>query len=333
MRVLVLGGTAFIGPAVVHALAESGHEVALFHRGKTRCDFPFDVLEFLGDRAALEDHAGDLRDFTPDAVVDMMLLTEDDAKRLLEVFRGVAGRVVAVSSMDVYRAYGVLNGKEPGGPDPAPLTEDAPLRTVLYPYRGMSERLRDYDKILVERVILGDGDLPGAVLRLPMVYGPRDYQHRLYPYLKRMDDGRPAVILSDALASWTTTRAYVEDAGRAVALAAEHPAALGRVYNVGEAAPLTELEWAQRIAAAADWEGRFHVAAESALPESLRPGMNTAQSLAADTSRIRDELGYSEVVEHEEGLRRTVEWERANPPKANPTAFDYAAEDAVLGGA
>ena len=67
------------------------------------------------------------------------------------------------------------------------------------------------------------------------------------------------------------------------------------------------------------------------LPESLLPGHNTDQHLLTDTARIQEELGYEEVVSREEGLRRTVAWERANPPEQfDPKAFDYEAEDAVL---
>jgi len=49
-----------------------------------------------------------------------------------------------------------------------------------------------------------------------------------------------------------------------------------------------------------------------------------------DSTRIRTELGYRERVPIDEGIRRTVEWERANPPgEFNPYVFDYAAEDAA----
>lgn len=68
-----------------------------------------------------------------------------------------------------------------------------------------------YDKILVERAVMGDADPVGTILRLPMVYGPGDPQHRLFQYLKRMDDRRPAILMDEGAAGWRWSRGYVEN--------------------------------------------------------------------------------------------------------------------------
>jgi hypothetical protein len=57
---------------------------------------------------------------------------------------------------------------------------------------------------------------------------------------------------------------------------------------------------------------------------------NTAQHVVASSGRIRKELGYRELLPCDEAIRRTIEWERANPPDAPLAQFDYAAEDAAL---
>ena len=90
----------------------------------------------------------------------MIAYTEADALGLVETFRGLARRTVVISSADVYRAYGRFLGLEPGPIEPTPLTEEAPLRTALFPYRkqaqGPDDFFHDYDKIPVERAVLGD---------------------------------------------------------------------------------------------------------------------------------------------------------------------------------
>jgi nucleoside-diphosphate-sugar epimerase len=338
MHVLVLGGTRFIGPDVVRYLVADGHAVTIFHRGQTETDVPPDVRHLHGDRTGLAGYRDDFAHLAPDTVIDMRPLGEADARAVMATFRDIAGRVVAISSADVYRAFGRLLGTEPGPPDPIPLTENAPLREQLFPYRGEQPRaaddpqraMDDYDKILVERVVRGDPTLPGTILRLPMVYGPRDDQHRFWPYLKRMGDGRPAIILGEDAARWRACRSYVENVAAAIARAATDRRAAGRAYNVAEPQIPTEVELVRELAAAASWRGKVVVVPPENLPPSLAAGGDVSQDLVLDTSRIRHELGYAEPVPRATAILRTIAWEREHPPPADPASFDYAAEDALL---
>jgi nucleoside-diphosphate-sugar epimerase len=333
MRVVVIGGTRFIGPLVVRRLSRMGHEVTVFHRGQTESDELPEVPHVHGDRQRLPDFSATFKQHAPDVVLDMLPMSEQDAQLVMAAFRGVARRVVAISSMDVYRAFARFNRFESGALEPVPFGEDAPLRERLYPYRDKIERLHDYEKILVERVVMSDANLPGTVLRLPFVYGPQDNQHRLFGYLKRMDDHRPAIILDDGIAPWRSTRGYVENVAAAIVLAATDQRAAGRIYNVGDAAPLSELEWVQAVGRAAGWTGHVTVVPRDRFPQHLAwwEGAETNQDVVADTTRIRTELGYTEPVGPDEALRCTVDCERANPPgDAGRDPFDYAAEDEVL---
>jgi nucleoside-diphosphate-sugar epimerase len=329
MKVLIVGGTNFIGPYVVRRLAEAGHEVLVFHRGRTEASLPNGVGCVVGDRQNLGDFADEFRRFAPEVVLDMIPMNEVDARGLVGAFKGIARRIVAISSQDVYRAYDRVIRRDPGPPDSIPLTENAPLREKLYPYER--EGVEDYEKILVETVVMGDPDLPGTVLRLPAVYGPGDYQHRLFEYVRRMDDGRPAIMLGEGMASWRWTHGYVQNVALGIAFAVTDERAAGRVYNVGEADPPPWAGWVREIRRAAEWDGEVVVVPENLLPKHLDWGLDTKQHWVADTIRIRRELGYRETVPRDEALRRTVEWERAHPPeKVDPTSFDYAAEDAAL---
>jgi nucleoside-diphosphate-sugar epimerase len=336
MRVLVIGGTGFIGAPTVRRLVEAGTEVILFHRGGRG------PSEIAGDRRRLQDFASQLRAARPDAVLDTILANERGASALMEVFRGFTRRVVALSSGDVYRAAGVLHGTEPGEPDNTMIDEDAPLRTRLHPYPAeIVMRLHevmpwletDYDKIPAERVVMNDAELPGTVLRLPMVYGPGDPLHRFHAIVKRVDDGRRVIALSESVAQWRGLRGYVDNIASAIALAVSDDRATGRIYNVAEPDNFSELEWTRRIAAAAGFTGSVVVLRDDRAPAHLKPPGNYRQHWAVASSRIREELGYREHASLEEGLRQTIEWERANPPaQIDPAQFDYDAEDAALAG-
>jgi len=345
MKVLVIGGTGFVGPHVVRRLCRLGCEVAVFHRGRTEAELPPGVRHILcssgvlGDRRYLADFADELRGFAPDIVLDMIPTSESDARIVLNLFRDQARRIVAISSQDVYWAYGALIGIENGPVESTPLAEDAALRKRHFPYRTDPPRkpddpsrwMDDYEKIHVERTVLGDPELRGTILRLPMVYGPNDRQHRMFEYLRRMEDGRPAIILEQGLAGWRWTRGYVENVAAAVALAVTSERAAGRVYNVGEREALPLIDWVREIGRAAHWTGDVIAAPRDLLPDKLREVMNTDHDLMTDSTRIREELGYEESVPRDIAIARTVAWERGHPPEGTAdTSPDYATEDAVL---
>jgi nucleoside-diphosphate-sugar epimerase len=336
MKILLIGGTGFIGPFVVQHLQQSGHEITVFHRGNR--SVPAGVQQIIGDRNRLPEYREQFAREEFDTVIDFVLSSGPQATQLLDTFRGIAGRVIALSSMDVYRAWGVFYGFETGLQE-LPLNEDSAVRTKHIPYPPeVLKRVQviypwvneDYEKILVERAVLGDRDLSGTVLRLPMIYGPGDPVHRFHPVLKRMDDGRRQIIFADDVAALRTPRGYVEDVGVAVALAATSPQAAGRIYNVNEADCFGELDWARKIAAAVNWEGEFVVLPHDRTPKHLLWPGNTAQHVVASSERVRRELGYRETLPREEAIRRTIAWERANPPAQPLSVFDYAAEDAAL---
>ncbi|GCE09956.1 NAD-dependent epimerase/dehydratase family protein [Dictyobacter aurantiacus] len=339
MRVLIIGGTRFMGPYVVEKLSEAGHELSIFHRGKTKTKLPDGVKELLGDRDRLSEYAGELRQLAPEVVLDMMVATEQHARDLMVTFTGAARRIVVVSSQDVYRAFGRVNRKEDGDVDPAPITEESPLRKNLYPYRGEMLRtdddpqrwMDDYDKILAERVIMSHPELPSTILRLPAVYGPHDPQHRMFLYLKRMLDGRQSILLEEGEARWRWTHGYVENVADAIALAVTSEQTAGRIYNVGESFALSVAERIEHIAKVIKWQGRIVILPAECVPEKLRWGINTAQDVVANTSRIRQELGYSERIDVDEAFRRTIAWEREHfPVKVDSDQFDYATEDKAL---
>lgn len=242
MRVLVLGGTKFIGPHIVRELDAGGHEVTVFHRGDHEADLPELVQHVHGDLSALDERTEQLRRLAPDVVLDMIPFRAEEGRRI-GAFAGVARRAVVVSSADVYRAFGRLWRTEPGPPDPLPLTEDSPLREQL------SNEGADYDKVGVEREA-AHVSMPVAIVRLPAVHGPGDAQHRLYPYVKRMDDGRPAILLDDGLAGWRWVRGYAE--------VVEPRVALGRT-----------IEWERANPPAHDSSDPFDYAAEDATLLSL----------------------------------------------------------------
>ena len=285
MRVLVIGGTRFIGAHTVRRLHDAGAEVTVFHRGRSANPIlPADiehVLDAGADYPITGLPAPLLRD--GDIVVHMVAMGEADAGAAVSAFRGRAGRLVLVSSCDVYRAYGRLTKAQPGPPDPVPLTEDAPLRSALYPYRGMEAQLgafaHDYDKVLAERAVRGAAGLDWSVLRLPKVYGPED-------------NGDLATVYDfAAVPEWRWTHGHVDNVAAAIALAATHPKASNAIFNVGERRTPTMGERLARLPARVGEE------------PTLAP-FDFTQHLVLDTDRIRRRLGHADVVDEEAAMAK-----------------------------
>lgn len=332
MRVLIIGGTAFIGPHVVRSLVASGHEVTIFHRGEHEPELPRGVRHVHSASAAFPvlSFPAELVAWKPDVVLHMVAMGERDAEAVVRAFKGVARRLVVPSSGDVYGAYGVLIGSEAEAAQSGWLREDSPLRKNLYPYRktakGPDDWVYHYDKILVERVVMADAELSGTILRLPAVYGPGDSSHRFFPHLKRMDDRRPAILLDEDQARWHWSHGYVENVAAAITLAVTDDRASGRIYNVGEESIPTTGERVRMLAELLGWAGKIVTLPRASLPLHLRDAYHYSQDLAYDTSRIRSELGYREIVSVDEGLLRTIAWLRAHPPGFDAAQYDYAAE-------
>jgi nucleoside-diphosphate-sugar epimerase len=287
VRVLVIGGTRFIGPRVVPRLVSDGHEVGVFYRGLHDAPLPESVRRFTSSGAAMPVTMipDELRAYEPDVVLHMIAMGVRDAEAAREAFAGVAQRIVAVSSGDVYRAYGVFRGCETGGIEPMPLSESSPLRSTLYPYRAADTPVDAleyyYDKILMEREICADPRLPATILRLPKVYGPGDNGNLATVYGFRDHPG------------WHWTHGYVENVAAAIALAIVDERAAGQTYNVGEAFTPSV---AQRLAY---------------LPPNpdvatIHEAANFAQDIVYDTSRIRRELGYEEEIAERDAMYRVA---------------------------
>ncbi|MEO0563737.1 MAG: NAD-dependent epimerase/dehydratase family protein, partial [Chloroflexota bacterium] len=320
------------GRRAVIELVEGGHKVTVFHRGVTNNPLPDEVEHIHGDMENIDEFEEQFTELAPEVVVHMRLMEQGESTQMMRLFRDIADRVVVASSADVYRAWGRLLNTEPGTPEPLPLSEISPLREQRYPYRNNVNKdwRYYYDKIHVEQVAMKMRKPPASVLRMPMVYGEYDYQRRVAGYLQRMLDGREFILLDERVANWKAPRAYVDNIAHALALITTNEAAEGRIYHLAEPheAALTESEWVYAIGRAAGWGGRVLALPPDKLPRHRR--MDThAQSITLDSSRIRGELDFNEIVPFEEGVRRTVAWDREHViPKMDPV--DYSGEDKVI---
>jgi nucleoside-diphosphate-sugar epimerase len=260
----------------------------------------------VGDRREPTALAAAIAEYMPEVLVDMLGYTERDATTLAGALPPRLGRLVVVSSGDVYATYGAFLGHEAPPATDGPMEEQGALRSHLYPYREQADSAEDfrhdYDKVLVERTLKELAPVPVTIVRLPMVYGPGDPQRRVQAEVTRLRTHSGDRIVNAAEGAWRCTRGFVEDVAEAIVLAGLAPGAAGQTYNAGEPDALSEREWLELIGRAAGCPGS--VLSDPAVPPSLP--MDWSVPLVTSTRRIREQLGYSEAVGREEGVRRTV---------------------------
>lgn len=334
MKILIIGGTRFIGRATALKLFQDGHDIAVLNRGKTTPDLPDSISFIKGDRDRLEDVREAILDFAPEVVLHNVVIHKDHILDLQTIVAGVTKRIVLTSSIDVYKSYGLLTGIEKGPVITGVQGEDGPLRDVLYPYRkdvpDANHPLYVYDKIPAEQATLGHGEIEGVVLRLPMVFGPRDWQYRLFDKVKPMIDGRKSIVESEEVAAWRTSYAYVDNVAGALALACVKPEAAGQIYNVSDGIYSTE-DLCDKVKAELNWPGEYLKRPLNELPESFSPGFETAQHLLFSDAKIRRELSYSPTVSMDEALKQTIKWLRENPPEnMDEELVQYTQQDEAL---
>ncbi len=321
MRVTVLGGTRFIGRAIVEELAGAGHLVTVVHRGDNEpADLPASTHVHLA-RSEWNQHAEVLAQADPEAVIDCLAMSGDDARAAIAVIPA-STHVVVLSSQDVYRAFASLNAAR--DTDAVPVDETSPLREDRFPYRGDTPELEHYSKRDVEDEYCARGAI---VLRLPATYGEHDTRRRREEFiLRRVRSRRRWIPVGGGGFLWT--RGWVRDIARGARLAAEQPEHAGEVFNLGEERSWSVRLWAERILEAAQSDAELVEVADEALPAdmSLTSG-RLSQHVLVSTAKARSALGYTDS-DPMTALRSSVGWHLQHPPDGAGT--DFSADDAAL---
>ncbi|MBA8792867.1 nucleoside-diphosphate-sugar epimerase [Friedmanniella endophytica] len=189
MRLLVLGGTGFIGRAVVEAALSAGHEVTTFNRGVSDTDV-MGVQVIRGDRGDAESIAALVRSGPWSVVIDCSGYVPRNVLAVTRALEPVAGHLVFMSSVSAYAGWPVapldeasplLEAPADAGPDFGTDTEDGPTR---YGYQKAG------CEAAVHEVF---GPSRSTVLRPGVVLGPREYVGRLVWWLNRVATGKRVI--------------------------------------------------------------------------------------------------------------------------------------------
>ena len=321
MRILVIGGTQFMGREIVQRLIQRGHDVSILHR-RDQHDLGPEVRNLQADRGDLAKVSDLLRRGRFEAVFDLAYdwqngTPADHVEAAARSCGDLLQRYVFMSSVAVYEPGLDRHESDPLAPD------DSPNPYVQH-------------KVTAERMLFRmhqETGFPAATFRPPFVHGPRQPFNREQFFWDRLLDRRP-IILPDGgtgVISW----AYVSDVAEACVRAIAVPAAAGEAFNIGHVERTTQRTFVEMLARVAGVEATLVPVARDTIAAA---GGQFAGSRDLYFGEYLDLPPYSVNVDKarrvldvtptplEAAFKAGFDWYQSQPRR--PT--DYALEDRLL---
>ncbi|MEH2070915.1 MAG: NAD-dependent epimerase/dehydratase family protein [Nostoc sp.] len=208
MRILIMGGTRFIGVYLTQLLVEQGHEVVLFNRGNRPTPSLQGVGQIIGDRTDTTQLKAKLSQENFDAIFDNNGRELSDTQPLVEIFQDRVQHFVYMSSAGVYLKSDQLPHVEGDAVDPK------------------SRHLGKHET----EAYLSQLGLPFTSIRPTYIYGPRNYNDLESWFFDRIVRDRPIPIPGNGL--HITQLGHVKDLAKAMTQVLGNQQALRQIYNI-----------------------------------------------------------------------------------------------------
>lgn len=308
MRILMMGGTRFIGVYLTKALLELGHDVVLFNRGNNIA--PAKVTQIRGDRKDPAQLKDKLSGESFDAIFDNNGRELSDTQPLVDIFNGKVKHFVYVSSAGVYLKSEQMPHKE-GDPIDPDSRHKGKHHTESY---------------------LANSGIPWTSVRPVYIYGPQNYNDLEAWFFDRIVRNRPIPIPGNG--KYITQFGHIQDLAEAMASVLDNKTAIGKIYNISGERYITfdGLAYACAEAAGKSWEeielvhyepSRFDFGKQKAFP--LRK-----QHFFADINQAKTDLAWKPRYDLTLGLKDSF----VNDYLAfgrGQSKLDFTLDDEILG--
>lgn len=321
MRILVIGGTLFIGKHLVPALTKAGHDVTVLHRKPTH-DFGKKVVNLKADRNDLEQMNAALCGKSFDVVFDNAYDWErgtpaDAVEGAARILNGNVGRYIFMSSV---AAYGDGLNHHEGDALAADSHPDRYIRNKAQSERALFRLHQRFGT-------------PVVTIRPPYIYGPGNPIYREQFFWDRLRDKRPLILPGDGRRLMQFV--YVKDVVAACLRLMDAPNVHGHAFNIANPRPLTQAEVVESFASAAGKmtnvvripRERIARAGGHPMGPQLYFGMYfDLPPITTIISKAQRVLGFKPTG-FDAGLRETYKWYLRHHSKPK---VDYAFENALL---
>ena len=315
MKILIIGGTRFLGYHIARKLLDDGHEVTLFNRGLSSHDLGQRVKQIQGDRYDYRAFFEKLQGRKFDVVVDVIAYQAKDSLAAIKTFGSRIGHFFHISTAAVYMVTKDY---------PCPLREED-FDRELYPRPKKNEGWWEYgyQKRKCEEVLreaYQKQDFPVTMLRLPIVMGERDYSLRAYSYFIRLQDSRPLILPDGGLNVFT--HIYQGDIAKTIATNLLNQASFGQAYNLAQEEIVTLRAFVLKAAEILKKKVEIvdipsKVLENTSVGTSFSP-FSMRRPFILQTQKARKELNFSSTP-FDTWLRKAVGWfvedYRGDPPE------------------
>jgi len=321
---LVIGGGGPTGPHVVDGLRARGFKVAVLNRGVHPVELPEDVERIIGDPHFIDP----LKEAIGTRSFDLVVASYGRLAVIAEAFAGRAERFFGVGGFVGYRGFYVPETVRPSGL-PIPTPEDWPLVTDPAEHRFAS-------LVAAAEAAVQKHHPSFTLFRYPYVYGPRQLVPREWSVVRRVQDGRRAIVLING-GMGLISHCYAMNIAHALMLAVDQPVkAAGKVYNLGDEVQLDLRQFVELAGDALNVKLEIASVPDTPVTRVAALAPLTDHKLM-DTTRIKADLGYRDVVPTIEAVQRTVRYYNDNPLERGGEierrmldVFDYDAEDKLI---
>ncbi len=325
MKVLLIGGSRFVGLEILLQLLEKNYEITVFNRGNNNKNLPSNVQILEGDRKKKEDIEKLLKNKSFDIVIDTCGYIPLDVEIMIELFRGKIKQYIFCSTVSVYDFERIYT---------MPIKEDFTLNYALVesdnPYVNYGS-----NKTLCEKALLSNGSFPVTIFRPVYIYGPHNYIYREAYFFDRIENDRPILIPDGGFN--VAHYVHVEDLGRAFISSIGNKNTYNQIYNLASEEVVTIYSFSKLCGKAlskeveiktynSDLLEKIFAEAELSNPRSPIFPFSTTSSIMFDISKAKNELGWKQKYNMEMGLKNAYEWYK----NSNRKAPDYSNDDKIL---
>lgn len=220
-KVLILGGTGFVGRILTENLLNSHYKITLFNRGKRNPGIFPEVKHYYGDRET--DDIEQIASGDWDTVVDFSCMQPDNLEHILNLLEGKIERYIFISTANVYPLDDISKSV-------FPIKEETGILPCSEEQRKTKDVLSAYGnkKAECERILLGNKWMDVIIFRPALIYGRYDPSDRFYYWLFRAKTQREILIPENGKSKATNT--YSEDFAKIIREAIEIEK-FSKVYN------------------------------------------------------------------------------------------------------